>query len=442
MKKIGAMLFIGIFSLMTFWGTASAGPSVDQSNTKIEDASASLLMDAPYYRAQTFRPDRQHIDQIDIYLKDRAEGSWAQIYLYNETNHLEIANVGHRMAAGTGWETYPLNVDVTVGARYRIKLVVNASGVKWPFTTGNVYIRGSLYYEENTYYSGADFIFRTWGTDPVEMVEEQIIPEDGTDEPGTPGTPASIPGTAEGITVVAETPTATVATSIAKPTELTAAYTDSAKLTWKASTTTDITGYIVFRSETKGKGYTKIADVAKNILEYTDTTAAASKTYYYVVRAVKGTVQSASSNEATVVVPATAPPIAPQNLKVNLVQSSSINVTWDKNPEENISGYTCTISLEGKEVEVKNIGADDNNCLFSNLIPDADYKIAVIAKNSLGESSSPSEITQKTALETVVQKEPILPLLLWVLLSFAAALTIVLMIMICRRHKKAKQQSV
>jgi preprotein translocase subunit SecG len=106
--------------------------------------------------------------------------------------------------------------------------------------------------------------------------------------------------------VASETPAASVETSIAKPTELKAVYEKAVTLTWNASATSDIDGNKLFRSETKGKDYKKIGQTTKKILTFLDATVATDKTYYYVVRAYKGSGQSASSNEASITVSASA----------------------------------------------------------------------------------------------------------------------------------------
>ncbi len=71
----------------------------------------------------------------------------------------------------------------------------------------------------------------------------------------------------------------------------------SLKLYWEASTTKDITGYKVFRSTTKGKGYVEIARTEKNILTFTDNDAETGTPYFYIVRAYKDKLESESSNE-------------------------------------------------------------------------------------------------------------------------------------------------
>lgn len=73
-----------------------------------------------------------------------------------------------------------------------------------------------------------------------------------------------------------------------------------AVLKWNPSTTQGVTGYAVYRSQTAGGPYQKLSGV--NASPYTDL-AVSTGTYFYVVRAQKGSQESANSNEAKAVIP-------------------------------------------------------------------------------------------------------------------------------------------
>lgn len=140
-----------------------------------------------------------------------------------------------------------------------------------------------------TYLNDVSFGFRTYGYDV------------STDSSNT--------GTSGNTTQTGSSPSNNTSSSISKPTGLTATYSATAKavsLTWKASPTTTVTGYNLYRSETSGKSYTKVTSTTKTTLTYNDTGVTAGKTYYYVVRAYQGTAESSSSNESSVVVPSDA----------------------------------------------------------------------------------------------------------------------------------------
>jgi len=75
------------------------------------------------------------------------------------------------------------------------------------------------------------------------------------------------------------------------------------QLSWNASSSA-VTGYRVYRSETSGSSYTALTGAPFNALTYADSTVASGTTYYYVVTSVDAAgTESAYSNQATAVVP-------------------------------------------------------------------------------------------------------------------------------------------
>ncbi|MGH9400512.1 MAG: choice-of-anchor D domain-containing protein [Terriglobia bacterium] len=78
----------------------------------------------------------------------------------------------------------------------------------------------------------------------------------------------------------------------------------SVTLTWGASTSSNITGYNVYRGTVSGGPYTKLNSSPETGTAYTDTTVDAGQTYYYVTTAVDSQgAESPNSNEAMAVIP-------------------------------------------------------------------------------------------------------------------------------------------
>jgi fibronectin type 3 domain-containing protein len=77
----------------------------------------------------------------------------------------------------------------------------------------------------------------------------------------------------------------------------------SVALTWNGSTTSNVTGYNVYRSTVNGGAYARITSLG-GVLSYTDSTVQNGTTYYYVTTAVdsQGT-ESVFSNQVTAVIP-------------------------------------------------------------------------------------------------------------------------------------------
>ena len=91
---------------------------------------------------------------------------------------------------------------------------------------------------------------------------------------------------------------------IAKNVILTLTLAAEVNLTWQASPSRDVIGYIVGRSTTSGSGYSRLNSDLILGTSYTDQTAESDHTYYYVVTAVNSINQeSVPSNEAVTSVP-------------------------------------------------------------------------------------------------------------------------------------------
>lgn len=405
---------------------AMAGASVDQKNDNVGGALSGYVPTG--FIAQTFKPSYQHLDKVEIYLKNREWGKWLDVYIL-DFHQVEVAHTGHRIGSGDGWEEFSFDVDLTKEAIYAIRVLgATIETTNWPFT-GNEYSRGEMWYEVGKASYANDLLFKTWGTDPVEMVEEETNP--GSDQ---------TPEQTDVSSTTGEAPSSAVSTSITKPSELTATYSNGVQLAWKASTTTDIDGYAIFRSETKGKGYSKITSVAKTEVSYLDQAAAASKTYYYVIRATKGGQQSANSNEASITIPENAKLSTPQNFKVKTSGPNYIGVAWDKNSETNISGYELTIAKGTEKIETVQTVVSKNTYLFKNLDPVTEYTITLVAKNSGGEKSAEAVLSASTSAElsTVASTGYQMNALSWGMLGVAVVLIGMLIFMIVKRRKAKK----
>ena len=74
-------------------------------------------------------------------------------------------------------------------------------------------------------------------------------------------------------------------------------------LSWNASTS-NVTGYNVYRSTTSGAGYLRITTSPVTSVTYVDDTVLSATTYFYVTTAVdENGIESPSSNEAEAVIP-------------------------------------------------------------------------------------------------------------------------------------------
>jgi hypothetical protein len=72
---------------------------------------------------------------------------------------------------------------------------------------------------------------------------------------------------------------------------------------WAASTTGNVTGYNVYRSTQSGGPYSLVGSTGAAVTTFADPNAPSGNTFFYVVRAVAGGVESVNSNEVSVTLP-------------------------------------------------------------------------------------------------------------------------------------------
>lgn len=439
MKKFIFLLLailISIGAILPVRQSAFAASEVDQQYTA---GGGSVPIDAYLGRfAQTFMPTKTRLDKVQIELTNVVGSKSVNVSIrhfvvgsgWDEGN---VATVPTQTITN-GWNTFDFeDITTTVSdtETYGIWVVSNADGPQWKYTSGpSTYARGYAIWQNQDKVDW-DYNFKSYGYDPETPAGD--TPPTGTDVTGNTTTTAG------------DAPATTTSSSIEKPTNLKAEYSSETnkkgdKLTWTASKTTAIDGYKVFRSEAKGKSYVKIGQTAKSTVEYLDATAVAGKTYYYVVRAYKTSAESASSNEASVAVPADAGPSTPTGLKITSYTDTTISISWTKNPETDISGYELATYIGDKQDKLATVKSDKIEYTFSGLNPDSTYKITLIAKNSGQKTSNPVEISQKTrsALEGYNKKFE-MTLLTWILSGVGVALILALIVLLYIRKKKIKK---
>jgi hypothetical protein len=109
--------------------------------------------------------------------------------------------------------------------------------------------------------------------------------------------------------------------------------TSQINLSWGASADApgNIQGYRIYRNGTA------IATVGSSTTSYNDASVTCNSSYSYTVRAYKGDLESNASNTASAS-PSGCPPVAPSNLTVSSVTTSSITLSWQDNAS-NESGF-------------------------------------------------------------------------------------------------------
>jgi hypothetical protein len=254
---------------------AAIGTSVAEC-THIEHQWRSALGNS---LSQGFRPEVNTLNGIKLWLGGSGQVTWA-IRAAEEGYKTVATNTININPGGGEFDVTFDPVTVVAGNHYYLYVegaLVNGS---WAYSSDVACypIAGALV--NNISMPGvADFNFIVYGYN-------------------APDVPADVPDTT---TSSQSAPEETTTASIKVPTDLKAIDTPNDKggsidLTWTASTTKDIAGYKIFRSEEKDKGFMSIGATSKSIVKFTDTKATTGKKFYYFVRAYKGHEQSESSN--------------------------------------------------------------------------------------------------------------------------------------------------
>jgi hypothetical protein len=342
-----ALSFLFGALMLAVQSTSAVTSEVDQQHTA---GTGSVSIYGGYGRfAQIFRPSKSKLDKVQIELANVPGGATLAVAIrhryYTTWDEGNVVSVPAQ-AISNGWNTFDFtDIDVTLSEldTYGIWVTCNDTNTQWKYKGGpSVYDRGFAIWQSNDKVDW-DYNFKTWGYDPV--TEEGSVTPDGDSNPSDNTTGSG-----------SETLSATTSTSVVKPTKLTAEYvnneeTNGVKLAWTASTTADIDGYKVFRSEKAETGFAKIGQTAKGTVDLIDENVTAGTTYYYLVRAYKGSSQSASSNTASVTIPVDVGLAKPANFRATEVTANSISLAWDANSEETLKGYKITLILDDEEIK-------------------------------------------------------------------------------------------
>ncbi len=190
---------------------------------------------------------------------------------------------------------------------------------------------------------------------------------------------------------------ANATTSLAAPGGLSATASGSVSigLSWTINSVSE-EGFLIER-RTGSEGFTEIASIGPDLTSYSDLTVLEGTTYFYQVRAYKGSSYSVYSNEAST----TADPAAPTSLTAFSEDEDIIRLDWtDVSTKE--TGYVIerAVTSGGSYSPVATLGADYTTYIDGGLTAGIEYFYRVQASGILGNSLYSNEASATPILIT------------------------------------------
>lgn len=339
MPKI-RLVFVLIFALMSFvlvLPKIAQAATADQFCSNTNDSLYENVTSGGGEFSQSFYPTQNRLSQVSTKVGGYNFSGTATMRVTDGETILATSSRSYSsLSSQQIWYWNDFNeITITPGHAYKIRLLTTSSLYWYKSATcdtqGNAIAGGYPL-------TAVDFDFTTWGQTVADPTPTATPTPTSTPTPTPTSSPANpTPTLTAGTSLgTGAAPAATTSTAIKSPsnlaaTDASAGNVPAVKLTWKASTTTDITGYKIFRSTEEKTGFKEVGKSVKAVIEFTDPQVQASTKYYYFVRAYKGTAESASSNTTNITTAAavTATPTAtarkrsilPANLNANISAS-------------------------------------------------------------------------------------------------------------------------
>ena len=180
------------------------------------------------------------------------------------------------------------------------------------------------------------------------------------------------------------------------------------EITWAGSTDPDLAGYSLYRSLDAEPSSDLLTDLLQGNIQgntYLDTAVTVGQQYFYWVVAIDsaGNYSSRSAFGSVLVISSdTIAPQQPVGLVAEIIEADRITLSWDANPEPDISGYMIARGLSVDfdfESEVIDEYVNSVTYLDTLLSDETTYYYKIKAVDLSGNQSVASEVLQVTTLD-------------------------------------------
>jgi subtilisin-like proprotein convertase family protein len=188
------------------------------------------------------------------------------------------------------------------------------------------------------------------------------------------------------------------------PSTITASNLENGNVLIQWSDNTDLEdGYILERSLNNNSNFSILAELEVNSFDYVDESVQEETVYFY---RVKGFNENGDGNYSSEVEIETliGLPNAPSNLEFELLNDSTIRLSWSDNAE-NESSYRVQRSDNGNDyIIVAELEADSES--YEEILNTGIYNYRILARNSRGNSNFSNEVTVEIDLENGIVSVP------------------------------------
>jgi parallel beta-helix repeat protein len=184
-------------------------------------------------------------------------------------------------------------------------------------------------------------------------------------------------------------------------------------LAWAANPESDIKGYHIFMNETGADAngpFKKIFSISSSFTQFTVKGLSEEKTYHFILIAFDAHSNSSISDIVSATTLDITPPSAPKGLSAQAVSNHEIMLTWELNPEPDLSGYIVYMNDTGNgpggNYRIIDILGKETKFTVKALAEQTQYQFKLKAFDEIPNNSSFSTAISETTLDETPPAAP------------------------------------